>query len=88
MSLNIKDEETDRLARELAARTGKSLTRAVKDALRAALSGETQPRRKTPQELEAALRQLQDRVAAAPQRTDKTVQQIMDEMYDEHGLPQ
>lgn len=34
MSLNIKNEETHRLARELAARTGESVTAAVTEAVR------------------------------------------------------
>jgi antitoxin VapB len=34
MALNIKDPETDRLARELAALTGQSITVALRDALR------------------------------------------------------
>jgi antitoxin VapB len=38
MSLNIKDEETHRMARELAALTGKSMTAAVNEALRERLA--------------------------------------------------
>ena len=34
MSLHIKNQEADRLARELARRTGKSITAAVREALR------------------------------------------------------
>lgn len=34
MALNIKDEETDRLARELAAATGESITEAARNAIR------------------------------------------------------
>jgi antitoxin VapB len=87
MSLNIKDEETDRLARELAARTGKSLTRAVRDALRAALAGNQTDRGKNRDDMLAAITRQQDRLAAMPRRTDKSVQEIMDEVDDEHGLP-
>ncbi|MDA0369212.1 MAG: type II toxin-antitoxin system VapB family antitoxin [Proteobacteria bacterium] len=87
MSLNIKDEETDRLARELAARSGKSITRAVKDALRAALTSGQPDRSKNRDDMLAAITRLQDRIAAMPRRTDKSVQEIMDEMYDEQGLP-
>ena len=87
MSLNIKDEETDRFARELAARTGKSLTRAVRDALRAALAGNQTDRGKNRDDMLAAITRQQDRLAAMPRRTDKSVQEIMDEVDDEHGLP-
>ena len=34
MALSIKDEETDRLARAVAAATGQNLTEAIRDALR------------------------------------------------------
>lgn len=37
MALNIKDEETDRLARELASETGQTITEAVRDAIVARL---------------------------------------------------
>lgn len=40
MALSIKDRETDELARELAARTGQSLTEAVRTALRERLDRE------------------------------------------------
>jgi antitoxin VapB len=38
VALNIEDEETDRLARELAALTGQPITTAVRDAIRAQLA--------------------------------------------------
>lgn len=37
MALNIKDEETDRLARELSRATGMSITAAVRDAIKTRL---------------------------------------------------
>jgi antitoxin VapB len=43
MSLNIKDPETHRLARELAVRTGESMTEAVRRALRERLDRVVQP---------------------------------------------
>ena len=38
MALNIKDPETDRLARELAALTGQPITTALRDAIEARLA--------------------------------------------------
>ena len=38
MALNIKDPETDRLARELAALTGQPITAALRDAIREKLA--------------------------------------------------
>lgn len=46
MALNIKDPETDRLARELAAETGEPITAAVRDAIERRL-GELRTRRAT-----------------------------------------
>lgn len=45
MVLSIKDAEVDRLARELAKKTGKSLTEAVADALREQMAREERKRR-------------------------------------------
>lgn len=41
MALSINDPEADRLARELAARTGETLTQAIEVALRERLARET-----------------------------------------------
>jgi len=46
MSLNIKNEEADRLARELAELTGESVTAAVTEALRERLAREQRQRRR------------------------------------------
>ena len=47
MSLNIKNEETCRLARELAQLTGESMTGAITVALRERLERETHERRRS-----------------------------------------
>lgn len=84
MTLTIKDDETHRLARELAERTGKSITRAVKDALRDAL-GE-QPTHARPVD-RARIRELQKRIAADPDLSGVTGRALIDDLYDEGGLP-
>ena len=48
MALSIKDQEADRLARELAARTGETLTEAIVVALRERLARETGRTRSVP----------------------------------------
>ncbi len=61
MAFHIRDPETDRLARELAALQGDGITNAVKSALEAKLALE---RRKVP--LLERIKDITDEIAAAP----------------------
>jgi antitoxin VapB len=83
MALSIKDERADRLARELARRTGESLTEAITRAL------EERLRRVAPRKHDARLlRELNDiaRQSAALAGDDRrTPEEIIG--YDENGLP-
>lgn len=83
MSLSIKHPEADRLARELAAQTGETLTEAVLNALRERLTRE-QGRAKTPR-LRDELRAIRKRCAKLPVLDDRSPEAIL--AYDEHGLP-
>lgn len=83
MSLNIKNDETYRLARELADITGETLTGAVTQAVRERLErvrGEQGP-------------SLADRLVAIGQETAKHLREPYrsadhgDLLYDERGLP-
>lgn len=83
MALNIKSAEAHRLARELAARTGESLTEAVTEAIRHRLSllepvgqGDL---------LEAEVAEIQAFVASLPDRDTRSPEEILG--FDEHGLP-
>ncbi len=80
MALNIKNEEVDRLARELAAATGESISEAVLVALRERLRRE----RRRPG-VAARLLALADEVAAYPVLDGRTADEIMG--YDAAGLP-
>jgi antitoxin VapB len=83
MGLNIKDPEADRLARELAAATGESVTDAVLVALRERLSRE---RAKAPSpDLRDRLRAIRKRLAELPVLDDRSPEEIVG--YDDHGLP-
>ena len=64
MALNIKHPDADRLARELAAKTGESLTDAVLNALRERLRRE-EARRKRPA-LGRELAKIRDRCSSLP----------------------
>jgi antitoxin VapB len=83
MALSIKDPEADRLARELAARTGETLTEAVVVALRERLARQTGRTRGTP--LREELAEIRRRCAALPVVDDRTEDEILG--YDDRGLP-
>ena len=83
MALNIKDPEADRLARELSAETGESLTAAVTIALRERL--ERVHGSAAPDALVDELTAIAVRCAALPVLDDRPEDVILG--YDEHGLP-
>jgi antitoxin VapB len=83
MALSVKDPEADRLAREVVARTGETLTTAVIVALRerlARLRGRSKRRR-----LRDELREIAQRCSQLPTLDDRSVEEIV--TYDERGLP-
>jgi antitoxin VapB len=82
-ALNIKNAETVRLARELAAKSGETITQAVTTALRERL--ETLERTGTRPGIERRVRRIQDFVALLPELDDRTSEEILG--YDDHGLP-
>lgn len=83
MALSIKDPEADRLARELAAQTGESLTQAVVVALRERLTRERGRASTVP--LRDDLAAIRHRCAALPVIDDRPAEAILG--YDRHGLP-
>jgi antitoxin VapB len=83
MALSVKDPEADRLAREVAARTGETLTTAVVVALRERLSRLKARRR--PRSLRDDLREIGRRCAALPTLDDRAADEILG--YDDRGLP-
>ena len=82
MALSIKHPEADRLARELAERTGETLTEAVVVALRERLARETG--RTQPIALRDELAAIRRRCAALPVRDNRPAEEILG--YDELGL--
>ena len=63
MPISIKDPETDRLARALAAATGESLTEAIRRALKERLDREAHRARKG---IGVKIRRIQERLARLP----------------------
>ncbi len=83
MALNIKDERADRLARELAAETGESITAAVTVAVRERLErlrGAVPRERRREQ-----LTRIAQRSADRPVRDPRAADEILG--YDPDGLP-
>jgi antitoxin VapB len=84
VALNIKDPETDRLARELAERTGTSITEALKTALKHELAATRVLESHRPDRA-ARIQAIIDRGRARPLLNNLTEDEILG--YDEHGLP-
>ena len=83
MALNIKHPDADRLARQLAAKTGETLTEAVLNALRERLSRE-EARRRAPS-LHRGLEAIRKRCSSLPVLDSRSADEILG--YDDHGLP-
>jgi antitoxin VapB len=83
MAVNIKNRETEHLARELAKRTGLSITDAITVALREQLARE-EGRRTAPRTRDQLL-EIGRRCAALPDLDTRSPEEILG--YDDIGLP-
>jgi antitoxin VapB len=83
MAFSIKNEEADRLVRQLSALTGENLTEAVVVALRERLARQ-QPRAKTGR-AGTELARLAAKLSKLPVRDARSAEEILG--YDENGLP-
>jgi antitoxin VapB len=83
MAFSIKDPEADRLVREVASRTGETLTTAVIVALRERLARlRSRPRRGR---LRQELREIAERCTQLPTLDSRPPDEIIG--YDDRGLP-
>ena len=83
MPLNIKSENADRLARQLAEATGETLTEAVTVAIRDRLARIEGRRRSLG--LREEIERMQERITERPRLDERTDEEILD--YDASGLP-
>ena len=83
VAISLKDAETDRLAREVAALTGETLTDAIRKALAERLERE-RLRRAQPADLAARLREIGEHCASLPDLDPRSPEDIVN--YDETGL--
>ena len=84
MALSLKHPEVDRLARELASRTGETLTEAILNALKERLRRELGRLPGRPR-LRDEIRAIRRRCAELPIRDRRSTSEILG--YDETGLP-
>lgn len=84
MAISIKSMETERLAREVAAKTGESLTAAIQKALEERLERLRQQRRS--HIVASQLEDILHRVDQLPVLDSRSPDEIIG--YDERGLPE
>ncbi len=84
MAISLKDPETDRLARAVAALTGESLTDAIRNALADRLARENLRRRGQTPGLAQKLHAIGAHCAGLPDLDGRTPDEIVG--YDEQGL--
>jgi antitoxin VapB len=94
MGLNIKNPDVESNIRKLAEHTGESLTDAIDNAVKERLARlEEEAARNRPaqtvEEFLARIKPIQDAFAAAriASGDTRTSKELMDELYDEDGLP-
>jgi antitoxin VapB len=83
MPLSIKDTEADRLARELAKRTGETITQVVVKALRERLAREE--RKPDDDQMVEDVMEIARHFSSLPVLDPRSDDAILG--YDEHGLP-
>jgi antitoxin VapB len=85
MALSIRDPKTDRLARELAALTGETMTGAIRVALEQRLERERRRRQAEIERRRRAIDAIVERFSRLPVLDDRSEDEILG--YDAHGLP-
>jgi len=84
MALNIKNAETEKLARELARRRKRGITDVVTEALRKEVERERRkPRREDKDEFQRRVRNVVDHFNQLPARDDRTADEILG--YNDRG---
>jgi antitoxin VapB len=86
MALHINDTETDKLARELARETGETLTVAVNKAVKERLDRVGAKNKMDRERFIAELTRIA-KGAKGLRRQKKTSRELIEDLYDENGLP-
>ena len=84
MALSIRNPRAEKLARQVAAETGESLTEAIIQALEERL--QRLKGRRTATDVAEEIMKISLRCRALPEKDGRSAEEILD--YDEKGLPQ
>jgi antitoxin VapB len=84
MALSIRNSQAEKLARQVAAESGESLTEAIIHALEERL--ERLKGRRTTTDVAEEIMKISLRSRALPEKDQRIIDEILD--YDERGLPQ
>lgn len=87
MALHIRSSSVDRLARKVAKRTGETLTAAIETALSERLERLENVDQADEVALLRDIRAITRRVSPALRKSKKTARELVEELYDEEGLP-
>ena len=88
MALHIRSPRVDKLAREVSERTGETLTEAIARALSERLDRLKAADRSSEQAMFDKLMEISNRAAKLLNNTtNKTSTELLDELYDDDGLP-
>lgn len=87
MALHIRSSSVDRLARKVAKRTGETLTAAIETALSERLERLENVDQADEVALLRDIRAITRRVSPALRKSKKTARGLVEELYDEEGLP-
>lgn len=90
MGLNIKNSEAEAAVRELAALTGEGVTETIVGAVKEKLVRlKAAKKAQTVEEFLESIRPLQEALQASKidPNDNRTALELMDDLYDEHGLP-
>jgi antitoxin VapB len=89
MALHIRSSRVDKLARKVSERTGETLTEAIAQALSERLDRLEATDRDSEQATFDQLMEISNRIAKLLREAgvEKSSTELLDELYDEHGLP-
>jgi antitoxin VapB len=85
MALNLKNPETERLAKQLAHSTGETITRAVTVAIKERLERANSRSRKAKGQLDRMI-EIVNRTSSRI-RDRRPSKELFDELYDDSGMP-
>lgn len=87
MALHIRSTSVDRLARKVAKRTGETLTEAIKVALAERLERLKTQDDKSVSAFIRDIRQIRSRLSPEFRKDKRTSRELVEELYDDDGLP-